>query len=616
MFIRLCKGLRGLQVRGFVTSGLLLVSSVAIAQPPSLGMSSKDSVADAAQLAIESNPEVQAYWHAFLSSAEDRDEVRGAYLPSIDLTASAGRANREFDSRGNYGRGQAEVSLTQMLFDGFKVRSQLARADHTRLVRYYELMDAVQSKALEVAQAYEDVGRYREMVQLAKRNYSNHERVYKQINARTSSGVSNKADLEQISGRRSLAEVNLLTETANLHDASARFLRLVGRAPMAEMAPAISADDEMIPENLQHLLSLAYAGNPAFHAAFESVNAAQASIDERKASRYPRLELRARYGVYDNINSFDSRTDPAGRGKEGVVELGLNYNIFRGGSDRAAERAAGFRAGQTEDLRLKACVDLRQTASIAWNDYYNLREKLASLKSHRDGSAKVVAAYRDQFDIGRRSLLDVLDSENEAFQAERAYAHGQFDRQTAYYRALTAMGQLLPALGVARDGLPKADELGGKELGEAAQQVCSSAAHQAPTLVALKDADTAAVSLSKDQSDSVRLSADALFAVGKATIEPSGTWGLNKLVAQVKKSLGVSRITITGHTDSSGSEAINKPLSLARAIAVRDYLVRAGIDSALILSRGVSSSEPIATNATAVGRASNRRVEVSIVSAN
>lgn len=605
-------------MRKVAAGSLLLVSCVTTAQAASMLAatgSKSDTIASAAQAAIESNPEVQARWHAFLASGEDRDEVHGAYLPSIDLTASAGKANRDFDGRSNYGRGQAEVTLTQMLFDGFRVSNQLARADHTRMTRYYELMDAVQGKALEVAQAYEDVTRYREMVELAKHNYSNHERVFKQINARAKSGVGNKADLEQIRGRRSLAEVNLLTEAANLHDASARFVRLVGRAPYSDMTATVLEGNDVIPANLQQVLRLAYAGNPGFHAAFEGVNSARAAVDERKASRYPRLELRARYGLSKNMNGFDARTDPDNLGKESVVELGLGYNIFRGGSDLAAERAANLRANQAEDLRLKACIDLRQTTSIAWNDYYNLREKLSSLKSHRDGSASVVKAYRDQFDIGRRSLLDVLDSENEAFQAERAYANGHFDQKVSYYRTLNSMGRLLPALGVAREGLPTVEDLGGEAIGAKAGDICSATDHAAPSLTAMRLASNVQFDQENPPREVMNLAGDALFASGSATISPAASAYLTGLLSKVKSTHNVRRIVITGHTDSVGSSAANKSLSIARAIAVRNYLVDSGVSSALILSKGASSNEPVADNATAEGRASNRRVEVAIETA-
>jgi len=568
-----------------------------------------DSAREAVRAAIERNPEVQTRWHAFLAAGEDKAEARGGYLPSVDIEALAGIANRDFDGRGSYGRGQAEITLTQVLFNGFRIRSAVERADHTRLARYYELLDAVQGKALEAVQAYEDVLRYRDMVELAQRNYVNHQRVFKQIEQRAKSGVGNKADLLQISGRRSLAESNLLTEAANLHDVTARFERIVGRSPMADMAPlTLSAE---LPAGLKDVLTQAYSANPGFHATFESVAAAKAAVGEARSSFYPRLELRARQGIYENMNSFDKRVDPDPHGQEGVIELRGTYNIFRGGSDLAAERAAVQRMNQADDLRLKACVDLRQIASIAFNDVSNLGEKLDTLRAHKTAAASVVTAYRDQFDIGRRSLLDVLDSENEAFQAERALVQGEYDLAVARYRTLATMGTLLPALGVSREGLPTLGDLDAEPVRVTPETVCPALDEQNLTLAALRpaDVDEAPAPL---PARKVALAGDALFDTGKSDIRPAALDKLSETVARLKAEPGPWRVAIVGYTDSSGSAAVNRSLSLARAIAVKDHLVAGGLDAALITVEGAGASRPVADNATAEGRAANRRVEISI----
>lgn len=148
---------------------------------------------------IEYNPELQAKWNAFRAARKDEREAFGGYLPSVDLNAAAGRANREFDNRGNYARHYGEISLTQMLFDGFRVRSQLAQTEHSRKARYYELIDEAEAKALEAAQAYLDVQRYRDTVVLARENYRQHQQVHQQIEERAQRGVGNRADLRQIS---------------------------------------------------------------------------------------------------------------------------------------------------------------------------------------------------------------------------------------------------------------------------------------------------------------------------------------------------------------------------------------------------------------------------------
>lgn len=555
------------------------------------------------QTTLDTNPELRAHLDAFHASIEDRREVFGGYLPSIDLSASVGQANRQFDNRSDYSRNYAEISLTQMLFDGFRVRNALAKADHTSRVRYYELLDEAETKALEASEAYLSVQRHRELVKLAQDNLANHQRVYEHVGQRAERGVSNRADLQQIEGRLSLARSNLMTEVANLQSVTARYQRLVGQLP-AEQLQSYEVPAARIPAELGQVLRNVYANNPALYAAFENTEVTQAALRETKANRYPTLELGMRHGTYKNNNSFDNRTDPSSYGDESIIELRARYNLYRGGSDRAAERAAWQRISQAESLRDKTCVDLRQTATIAFGDVLNLQGRLASLEQHRTASAAVLVAYREQFDIGRRSLLDVLDSENEAFQAERAYTNGQYDLQIARLYTLHSMGELMNTLSLSSDAIPPLEDLRATPAHDAASRYCE--------VVAGGVLDIDQYLQPQRAQQVVNLSGDALFDVGSAAIRPGTEARLQNLLQRVQEQGELRSITIVGHTDSTGSASLNRELSLARAVSVREFLIQRGVEPSIISVAGAGADRPIASNNTVEGRAENRRVELHI----
>jgi len=563
----------------------------------------QDTLAGAVKEAMDYQPEIQAKLHAFNAATFDRREAFGGYLPTVDLNGSLGQADRQHDNRSWYSRNYAEVSLTQILFDGFRVRNQVAKAEHTSRMRYYELLDEAENKSLEVTGAYLDVLRYREMVRLAQVNLDNHRRVQGQIEQRANRGVSNNADLLQINGRSSLAESNLLTEIANLQTVNARFQRLVGRLPAEDMAEVASGQFSA-PTDVQAVLDEGYANNPSLHAAFENIDVTQSALKAAKSNRYPTFEFGASHGTYKNNNSFDNRSPGVHYGDESIVEIRMKYNLYRGGSDRAAERAAFQRVNQAEDLRDKACIDLRQTASIAHSDIGNLKIKQSALQSHRDGSAKVVNAYREQFDIGRRSLLDVLDSENEAFQAERAYAHGQYDLIAANARTLQSMGKLLNTLAVSADEIPSLSDINVDSRVEDAREYCSN--------YGTTNWDVNRYFNSESSAQVMDLSGDTLFDTGSAQIKADSVPSLERFVGMVKNNGKLREVQIVGHTDSTGSETINRKLSLDRAIAVRDFMIANGVSSAIISARGVASSQPVASNNTAQGRSENRRVTLTV----
>jgi OOP family OmpA-OmpF porin len=112
-------------------------------------------------------------------------------------------------------------------------------------------------------------------------------------------------------------------------------------------------------------------------------------------------------------------------------------------------------------------------------------------------------------------------------------------------------------------------------------------------------------------AEKVSLTAGALFDVNKAELKPAGKSELDALAAKLQGAQ-IEQITVTGHTDSSGSKQLNQSLSERRADAVKAYLVSKGLDGSRIDAKGAGDTQPVASNNTAAGRAQNRRVEIDI----
>lgn len=406
--------------------------------------------------AINTNPEVQERWHAYLAAEEGRNVARGGYFPEIDVQLFAGRQYQESSRDGRLSRDplRATLTLNQMLYDGFLTRSEVARLGHAQMVRYYELLGTSEQVALEAIRAYADVERYRELVTLAEENLAAHRGLYDQVLELVETGVGRGVDLEQATGRLALAEANLLTEISNLHDVSARFLRVVGRTPSEDFVEIIGAlPDEMLPETMDQAVVQALASNPAMFAAVEGVSSAREQVGVARSHYHPQLDFQARQSR-DNALQTAFGADDDRWVTDTRFGVTLDFNLFRGLSDQA--RIAQF----TEETKAaqqgqeNVCRTVRQDVATAFNDVQVLDERLVYLDQHQLSSDRVRTAYLQQFNIGQRTLLDLLDTENELFEARRAYVNGQFDREVATARTLAGMGHLLPALKMTREGLP------------------------------------------------------------------------------------------------------------------------------------------------------------------
>ncbi|QJQ96968.1 TolC family outer membrane protein [Halomonas sp. PA5] len=577
-----------------------LASMPAMAQGVMVSSGSSD-LRSVVQRAVSTNPEVQAAYNGFRASMNEVDMARGAYLPSIDVTAGVGREDRQGDGRGSFNSDFAELSLNQMIYDGFATRNDVQRLDRAKLVRYYELLGASEEVALESARAYQDVRRYRELVALARDNYAAHLQVYNQIEERVGSGAGRRVDLEQISGRLALAESNLLTEAANLHDVSSRFQRLVGELPAETLAAPPTLEAEL-PASVSEAVRMAYEGNPNFHAAIENIEAAQAERQGTRAGFHPRIEFRARTGT-------NNQSDFTGRRDQSIAEVVASVNLYRGGRDMASFRRASDLVEQAVDLRDKECVDLRQTTQIAYNDTQRLREQMQYLNEHRQSIDRVRGAYQQQFDIGQRTLLDVLDSENEYFDASRAYINAQYDMTVADARTLAAMGRLMSALGVMNQDAPTLAELSNDGVTIDPDIICPA---QAPTSFTLEELTRGLGVPGQTRAPDMTMSADALFAINSAELSTPARSELDALADSIQARNDLRRVFIAGHADTTGNDAINDPLSEARARSVAQYLASRGAPAELFEMRGHGSRNPVASNDTVEGRRANRRVEVTL----
>jgi outer membrane protein, adhesin transport system len=451
-----------------------------------------DAVRGAAQKAIAANPEVTQRLNALRASNAAVDVVRGGLRPRVDLEASAGRTSDRITTRNPEGeslsRGGVALSVSQVLWDANLIRSDIERAGHEQKARWFEFLDTTEGIALEAVRAHHDVMRQRALVALAEDNYVQHKYAATQIESRTRAGVGRGVDFEQAKARLALAESNLTTETANLHDVTARYARIVGELPPQRVGKA-AASSAGLPASAGEAGTLAVVASPAISAAIENLRAARSTTKGRESQMWqPRVEARLRTGTGRNFDGVpDQKRDTS-------AEVVLNWNLYSGGSDQARVRQAVDTVNQARDIRDKTCRDTRQQAAIAFNDTRKFAETLDALDRNVLAIEKARDAYRQQFDIGQRSLLDLLNAENELFTARRAYANAEHDLLIAQARTLAFSQRLTSQLGLTRmdaGGLEVKDYSAGEDV----PSRCPALAYEPVALAARGELDTRAAQL-------------------------------------------------------------------------------------------------------------------------
>lgn len=416
------------------------------------------------QSAITTNPEVLQSYHNYLSVVRDKDAAFGHYLPSVDLTSSLGTEYRNDPlsrstnpkNPSSFDRSQTSISLKQMLFDGFATSSEVKRLDWSSKARLYELESTSQSVAFDATRAYIDLIRSRALTNLAEDNYVAHKVIYEQLKQKANAGVGKKSDVEQAQSRLSLADYNMTMEGSNLHDVEARFQKVTGNMPPAGLSN-LDPINKDIPSSAVDALKVAQNHNPALLASILDINAQNSAVSNRQSAFMPRVDFRAHSDHGNDLSGY------SGNWRNDVAEIDFSWNLFNGLTDKNLKAKEQELLEVANNRRDKTCKDMRLELQVAFNDIKKLTDQAQYLDARQISIEKARDAYRKQFEIGQRTLVDLLNAENEVFEAKRLYVNVINDLSVAYAKTNYQMGTLLSTLGVSRyanDEAPLAETAG------------------------------------------------------------------------------------------------------------------------------------------------------------
>ncbi|MFV0573938.1 MAG: TolC family outer membrane protein [Vibrio sp.] len=419
------------------------------------------SLEQAIATTLATNPNIQATYNEFISQKETARASVGKYLPSVDLEAAVGyEDNNSKDDDGedkypglNHNQGAASVrphsynpryaSLTirQLLWDGSSTYHDIKRTKAEAESERYQLLADAQDMALSTTEAYMDVLQAQEVLTLSQTNLDVHNRIYSDIKRRTDSGLSSTADLIQVEGRVAQANTNLISAQNNLNDKITAFTRIVGNQPQDLKKPAV--DKTYIAKSLPDALEKAKANNPTMYLAAHDVDAATHQYKQNAGTMLPTFTVEAsQINGQHNDFTHDEKNETS-------VMLKMNYNLYNGGSDAATTRSMAAQLAKSKNVRDNAYRLLEESTRLSWSAKELAESQEKFLQQHVDASAKTIIAYEKQYKIGQRTLLDLLNTENELFEARKAYLAAHYAGIVADYRLLNSTGLLLNELRVA-----------------------------------------------------------------------------------------------------------------------------------------------------------------------
>ncbi|MCK5285463.1 MAG: TolC family outer membrane protein [Alphaproteobacteria bacterium] len=411
----------------------------------SLGLSLQEAVITG----IATNPEYGVVAASRRATDEELKQGKGLFLPSIDVRADTGFEHSDDpatragvgDDEENMWRYEAQITLTQMLFDGFDAKYEVERQKARVVSSAHRVKETSELVGLSIVEAYLEVLRQRNLLMISRQNITEHISILDQIQEGVNAGRSTQADMEQAKARLASSRAKESSTRQSLRNAEAQYHREVGDEPGQLTLPVVPYD--VLSADVQAEVEKTLAYSPTLDIFEADIDRAYAESLQTRSTMYPQIDWEMNVRQGEDLNGVD------GRDMSAAALLVLNWNLYRGGADMARSREFIHRHQQAKEERTEAARSVENDVRQTWASMISAGERARQFASQTDANIEVVKAYKDQFTLDRRTLLDVLDAQNELFVSRSNTINAEFLEIFAVYRLLAMKGALLPTLEVA-----------------------------------------------------------------------------------------------------------------------------------------------------------------------
>lgn len=408
----------------------------------SFAITMEEAVTDA----IVHNPQFRENVKLFRTIEAENEASNAGYYPKIDLSIGLGyeavETSQGFSNTYTKGllRRESSIRITQNLFNGFGDQKEIERQAYRLDAQAYKTEASANDIAIDMIEAYLNFIKHQELLTLSSENLNTHERILNQVTTRLTAGIGNQVELDQVNARLALARSNFASAQNEFHNAKARFRRALGRdSDNILVRPEFTYE---LPQDINAAINLALVDHPTLRSASSDIASQRSEFEASDKTFYPQVDL-------DLEKTFDSGVSGFERPSQSYqVMVRMKYNLYNGGRDQANQARTASRYHQATEVRNNTRRQIIENLQYAWNGNRFTSEQLVYINQHIKLTLDTLNGYRKQFTLGRRSLLDLLNTENEYTSALKTLINTESDALVAKYRILATTGHLLPYLNI------------------------------------------------------------------------------------------------------------------------------------------------------------------------
>lgn len=398
-----------------------------------------ETLQEAVKYMIDTHPDVRTVVYNRLARDQEVKQARAGYYPELGFSAGAGFQEYDDPVDQDLDPWEFKLSLRQNVFRGLQDMNETKRQKARVRSEAYVIQSTADNTALDTTKVYLEVLRKQAFLDMANENLRIHRRIADQIRLRSESGVDRMADMNQVESRLALAESNVIAAETNLIDAQTNYLKVIGHLPEDLVKPEVPPD--LLPPSLEEAQQIALRQHPTLKQAEEDLVARKAQNDVAQAPFMPIVDIEIDKTWSEELD-YGLNTD-----EENLIGMvRVRYNLFRGWKDSARKAETAYLISEAREIRNHTHRQVIESIRLSWMAYKSALDRNHYLQKRVESSTETSQSYTKQWDIGKRTLLDVLDSEAERIDANKELIDSQFDGLIAEYRLLNGMGSLVHGL--------------------------------------------------------------------------------------------------------------------------------------------------------------------------
>ncbi len=394
---------------------------------------------------LGTHPQVLEARKNVLASEEGIGVAFSGYLPDVKLNADTGfehvdsRARRVTEGEPwNKGRETAGITVTQKIFDGFATPAKVEGARLEKEKIEVTLEGVRQDILLSGIKAYMGVLKGTRLVELSRNSEKSISTRRDMEEERVSKGSGNVVEVMQSRQKLTMAKERRVTYEGGLEDALTVYNQLFDHAPNVAALVDPPIPEALIPSKLEEIIDIGLKENPTIDIRSREIRISQAKKRGAEAGYYPSLDLEGKANYKDD----DDAT--YGIRRDWSVKLKAKVDLFSGFATKSAVAQASFEQAAGRDKLLAAERKVVSDAKQAWQALETAKKRVALLESAVSDAREVLDSQKIRRDAGAKEVqaIDVLDAENDVYNAEINHTSAFYDARQSAFQLLAVMGRL------------------------------------------------------------------------------------------------------------------------------------------------------------------------------